>query len=190
MPRPKKLSGRAYSGGITRVSLTFKKLLAPRQHLDSIYELNTAGLHAQGIRGIIFDMDNTLVPWNDRAVYPRLASWLAHLREGGFQLCIVSNNSRERGGQLACELDIPAIWYAVKPRRRAFRKALQIMELTAPETAVVGDQIFTDVLGGNRLGLYTILVVPITDREFIWTRLMRRLERIVLKRLKGQKKPG
>ena len=182
--RSKKRSGRADSGGFTRVSQTLKKLLAPRQQLGSIYELNAAGLRTRGIRGIIFDMDNTLVPWHDRAVYPRLASWLAHLKEGGFQLCIVSNNSRERGGQLACELGIPAIWYAVKPRRRAFRKALQIMKLTAPETAVVGDQIFTDVLGGNRLGLYTILVVPITDREFIWTRLVRMLERIVLKRLK------
>lgn len=168
------------------MSLPFKKLLIPRQHLHSIYELNTEGLHSRGIRGIIFDMDNTLVPWNDRAVYPRLSSWLEQLKSWGFELCIVSNNSRERGGQLACELGIPAIWYAVKPRRRAFRKALQIMELNAAETAVVGDQIFTDVLGGNRLGLYTILVTPITDQEFIWTRLVRKLERQVLKRLKGR----
>ena len=162
---------------------TFMDLLYPHQHLNSIYELNAADLHARGIRGIIADMDNTLVPWNDRAVYPRLASWLARLKEKGFRLCIVSNNSRERGGQLALDLDIPAIWYAIKPRRRAFRKALQMMELTPQETAVIGDQIFTDVLGGNRLGLYTILVTPITDKEFIWTRLMRKLERYVLKRL-------
>ncbi|HHW74169.1 MAG TPA: YqeG family HAD IIIA-type phosphatase, partial [Firmicutes bacterium] len=128
------------------------KLLTPQQHLGSIYELDAAGLHALGIRGIIFDMDNTLVPWNDRAVYPRLASYLARLAERGFRLCIVSNNSRERGGQLALDLGVPAVWYAVKPRRRAFRKALQILDLTASETAVVGDQIFTDVLGGNRLG--------------------------------------
>ncbi|HHW74588.1 MAG TPA: HAD hydrolase-like protein, partial [Firmicutes bacterium] len=76
--------------------------------------------------------------------------------------------------------------YAVKPRRRAFRKALQILDLTASETAVVGDQIFTDVLGGNRLGLYTILVTPINDKEFIWTRMIRCLERFVLKRLQRQ----
>ena len=161
----------------------FMELLYPQQHLDSIYELDAAALRARGIRGIIADMDNTLVPWNDRAVYPKLASWLAQLKEKGFRLCIVSNNSRERGGQLALDLDIPAIWYAIKPRRRAFRKALRMMELTPQETAVIGDQIFTDVLGGNRLGLYTILVTPITDKEFIWTRLMRRLERYVLRRL-------
>jgi HAD superfamily phosphatase (TIGR01668 family) len=72
----------------------------------------------------------------------------------------------------------------VKPRRRAFRRALHIMELTSQETAVIGDQIFTDVLGGNRLGLYTILVTPISEKEFIWTRLMRKLERFVLNYLK------
>lgn len=166
------------------------KLLSPQQQLDSIYELDAKGLRSLGIRGIIFDMDNTLVPWNNRAVYPRLASWLARLDKKGFRLCIVSNNSRERGGQLALDLGIPAVWYAVKPRRRAFRKALQILELTAPETAVVGDQIFTDVLGGNRLGLYTILVTPINDKEFIWTRMIRCLERFVLKRLQRQDGPG
>jgi HAD superfamily phosphatase (TIGR01668 family) len=168
------------------VTAAILKLLTPQQHLGSIYELDAAGLHALGIRGIIFDMDNTLVPWNDRAVYPRLASYLARLAERGFRLCIVSNNSRERGGQLALDLGVPAVWYAVKPRRRAFRKALQILDLTASETAVVGDQIFTDVLGGNRLGLYTILVTPINDKEFIWTRMIRCLERFVLKRLQRQ----
>lgn len=162
------------------------KLLSPQQHLDSIYELNAPGLHSLGIRGIIFDMDNTLVPWNDRAVYPRLASYLARLGEEGFRLCIVSNNSRERGGQLALDLGVPAVWYAVKPRRRAFRKALRILQLKASETAVVGDQIFTDVLGGNRLGLYTILVSPINEKEFIWTRMIRCLERFVMKRLQRQ----
>lgn len=172
------------------MTFTFMQLLYPQQHLNSIYELNAAELHSLGIRGIIADMDNTLVPWNDRAVYPRLASWLAQLKEEGFRLCIVSNNSRERGGQLALDLDIPAIWYAVKPRRRAFRKALQIMELTAQETAVIGDQIFTDVLGGNRLGLYTILVTPISKKEFIWTRFMRQLERFVLNYPKRKKTSG
>ena len=93
----------------------FMRLLYPQQHLNSIYELNTDELRSLGIRGIIADMDNTLVPWNDRAVYPRLASWLARLKEEGFRLCIVSNNSRERGGQLALDLGIPAVWHAVKP---------------------------------------------------------------------------
>ena len=75
----------------------FLELLYPQQQLDSIFDLDTAALRSRGIRGIIADMDNTLVPWYDRTVYPRLASWLARLKEEGFRLCIVSNNTRERG---------------------------------------------------------------------------------------------
>lgn len=164
------------------------KLLYPKQHLNSIFELDPGELKSMGIRGIIVDMDNTLVPWNDRTVHPRLANWLAGLKKDGFRLCIVSNNSRDRGGQLALDLDIPAFWSAIKPRRRAFRKALAEMELSGEEVAVIGDQIFTDVLGGNRLGLYTILVTPISDKEFIGTRLMRQFERMVLRYLRRKKK--
>lgn len=160
------------------------EFLVPDEHLDSIFEIDIAKLEARGIRGLITDMDNTLVPWSDRSVYPRLEQWFFTLRSRGFKLFIVSNNSRDRGGLLAGELGIPAIWYAVKPRRGAFRRALEQMELDPGQVAVVGDQVFTDVLGGNRLGLYTILVTPISEKEFIWTMLMRRLERLVLKKIK------
>lgn len=161
-----------------------RHLLLPKQSLDNIFEIDIAHLEKQGIKGIITDMDNTLVPWSDRTVYPRLAEWFTDLKFRGFKLIIVSNNSRDRGGQLARELDIPAIWYAVKPRRRAFRKALDLMKLQPGEVAVVGDQIFTDVLGGNRLGLYTIHVQPISEKEFVWTKLMRMLERLFFKDLR------
>lgn len=156
-----------------------RRLITPDLTLNNIFEIDPDHLKSLGIRGIITDMDNTLVPWSDRTVHPRLARWFADLKERGFKLFIVSNNSRDRGGQLARELDIPAIWYAVKPRRRAFRQALEAMDLAPDEVAVVGDQIFTDVLGGNRLGLYTIHVMPISEKEFIWTKLMRLLERII-----------
>lgn len=163
--------------------LRLRHLLLPDQSLKNIFEIDVDRLEKQGIRGIITDMDNTLVPWSDRAVYPRLADWFSDLKRRGFKLVIVSNNTRDRGGQLARELDIPAIWYAIKPRRRAFRKALDLMQLKPGEVAVVGDQIFTDVLGGNRLGLYTIHVQPISE-EFIWTKLMRMLERQFFKDLR------
>jgi len=158
------------------------KILNPDQQLDSIFEVDLDHLQSLGIKGIITDMDNTIVAWNDRNITPRLAEWFARLRSRGFKLFIISNNSRDSGGQLALELDIPAIFYAVKPRKRAFQQALENMELTPEEVAVIGDQIFTDVFGGNRLGLHTILVTPISEKEFIWTKLMRMLERLVLGR--------
>ena len=160
------------------------QLLCPDQHLNSIFELDPEQLRAKSIKGIIIDMDNTLISRNNRAICPRLRCWLSWLKEEGFYLCIVSNNiPGRRRAKLALDLDIPAIWYAVKPRRRPFRKALEKMKLSAGEAAVIGDQIFTDVLGGNRLGLYTILVIPISAKEFIWTRLMRRLEQLILNSL-------
>ena len=159
-----------------------RSLLVPDQQLNDIFEIDTAYLKLIGIKGLITDMDNTLVAWSDRTVYPRLAEWFAALKAEGFKLCIVSNNSEEKGGQLAREVGIPAVWYAVKPRRKAFRRALEKMDLKPEEAAVVGDQIFTDVLGGNRLGLYTILVNPISEKEFFWTRFSRMLERLVAKR--------
>jgi len=156
-----------------------KSLLVPDQNLKDIFEVDTEKLKAMGIKGIITDMDNTLVPWSDRTVYPKLALWFARLKDEGFKLYIVSNNSREHVTLLAEELEIPAIWYAVKPRRKAFRRAINDMQLSPEQVAVVGDQILTDVLGGNRLGLYTILVNPISEKEFFWTRLNRLLERLV-----------
>lgn len=162
------------------------QLFYPRQHLHSIFDLDPEHLRYLGIKGIITDMDNTLVPWNDRSVYPRLSRWLKNLQDKGFLLYIISNSTPRRGKKLAGELGIPAIWYAIKPRRRAFRRAIKEMGLSPSQVAVIGDQIFTDILGGNRLGLYTILVTPICDKEFIWTRLVRRLEIIILQKMKKQ----
>lgn len=163
-------------------------LLIPDLKFKNIFEIDIEQLAKQGIRGIITDMDNTLVPWGDRSVYPRLGAWFADLKHRSFKLVIVSNNREDRGAQLAQELDIPAIWYAVKPRRRAFRQALELMQLEAGEVAVIGDQIFTDVLGGNRLGLFTIHVEPLSEKEFCWTRMMRLFERVLFYHLnkKGQ----
>ena len=162
-------------------------LLYPRLHLQSIFDLDPEHLRRRGIKGIITDMDNTLVPWNDRSVYPRLSRWLENLKEKGFFLYIISNSTPRRGKKLAGDLEIPAIWYAIKPRRRAFRKAIKEMNLLPRQVAVVGDQIFTDILGGNRLGLYTILVSPLCDKEFFWTRLLRLLEVKILERQKMKK---
>ncbi len=163
-----------------------RNLLIPDLSLSNIFEIDVELLKKQGIKGIITDMDNTLVPWSDRSVYPRLADWFNDLKERGFKLIIVSNNSQDKGGQLARELEIPAIWYAIKPRRRAFRRALEIMQLEPGEVAVVGDQIFTDVLGGNRLGLFTIHVQPLSEKEFFSTKLMRMMERLLFRSLRNK----
>jgi HAD superfamily phosphatase (TIGR01668 family) len=82
------------------------------------------------------------------------------------------------------DLKLPAVYNAAKPSRAAFRRALGFLG-TAPEhTAVIGDQIFTDILGGNRMGLFTVLVVPMSTKEFIWTKFVRQVEKLILRKYK------
>ncbi|MNZ80409.1 hypothetical protein D3C78_990410 [compost metagenome] len=111
--------------------------------------------------------------------------WLDYVRSRGFQVVIVSNNNETRVGKFANPLNIPFIHAARKPAGKAFRKALGVLGLPAKDTVVIGDQMLTDVLGGNRMGLYTILVTPISPAdEGIMTRVNRRIERIALASLR------
>lgn len=156
-----------------------KKLL-PDLHLESIYELNLVQLRQRGIKGMITDLDNTLIEWDKPSAPPELADWLKQVENAGFKVTVVSNNNEERVRRFCQPLSIPFIHSARKPFRASFKKAQQMMALEADEVVVIGDQLFTDVLGGNRLNLYTILVVPIAETDGFWTRFNRRLERIAL----------
>jgi hypothetical protein len=100
----------------------------------------------------------------------------------GFQVYIVSNALPRRVRYFSEKLEVPGIHSARKPRRRGFREALKAMGLKRSEVAVVGDQVFTDVWGGNRMGLFTILVIPLNKKEFLLTRLVRKIERWLLKK--------
>lgn len=155
------------------------KLLRPRACAGSLFEITPASLKQRGIRGVILDLDNTLTPWAEKEVSPQAQVWVESLREAGLRVCLFSNNRKERGEALAKSLGLLCIFSARKPRKRAFRQALALLGTSPEETAVIGDQIFTDMLGGNRAGLYTILVPPLSKREFIGTRFMRLLEKIV-----------
>jgi len=138
-------------------------------------------LKQRGVHGLIVDLDNTLVRYDQDAVCPGLQAWMAKARASGLSLCILTNNHREeRVTGFARSLNTDALARAGKPRRRPFRKAMRRMGTTPGTTAVIGDQVFTDVLGGRRAGLYTILVRPSGDREFIGTRCMRIIEHLVL----------
>ncbi|MFZ5814472.1 MAG: YqeG family HAD IIIA-type phosphatase [Bacillota bacterium] len=156
------------------------RVLRPAEYRQSIFNIDLARLKQMGKRAIMLDLDNTLVRWNDPDPTPGLITWLDEVRAKGFQVCIVSNNTGPRVSEFAAKVGIPFISRATKPRRKGFREAMERLGVTPAETVVVGDQIFTDILGGNRAGAYTILVVPIDPREFIGTRLVRQVERRVL----------
>jgi HAD superfamily phosphatase (TIGR01668 family) len=159
--------------------MLLKKLL-PDLHVDSIYDIDLQALRGKGVKGIITDLDNTLIEWDQPSATPKLTEWLKKVEQEGFQLVIVSNNNSVRVGEFASPLGIPFIYGARKPFHKAFKKAKLIMGLKANEVVVIGDQLFTDVLGGNRLNLYTILVVPVAQSDGFFTRFNRKLERIAL----------
>lgn len=158
-------------------------ILCPDMFIERVYDLDVAELKARGIKALIFDLDNTLVKWGSCEVPERLEEWIKGLAAQGFKMAILSNNRRARVAAVADKLGIPAVSGFVKPWAYGFRKALRLLTTEPRETAVVGDQVFTDVYGGNRLGLFTVLVKPVSETEFVTTRMIRRLERIVLRRM-------
>ena len=155
-------------------------MLCPSQFKNSVLDVDLEDLRGRGIRAIIIDLDNTLVRWDHQSAPDKLLQWVRSLAEKGFRACIVSNNGAERVGAFADAAGIPGIPNASKPRRKSFRLALKVMGARETETAVIGDQLFTDILGGNRMGMFTILVPPICRRELPTTRIMRGLERVLI----------
>lgn len=161
------------------------KIFYPKMYVASVTEIKPELLKELGIRGILFDLDNTIVRRDSERFTPEVAEWLSDLKRHGFKLGIVSNNSRKRVRAIAVPLAVPAVHRAVKPWVGPFRRALKMLGTSPRETALIGDQIFTDIFGGNLTGLYTILVVPMKGKEFWGTRLFSRpLEKVVLARLK------
>ena len=139
-------------------------LLQPDAVLDeSAISLTPGYLQQQGLQGLILDVDRTLVPLNTRWASEELQQWVARMRPS-VQLWLVSNNLGEaRIRSIASSLELPYVSGAAKPSRRKLRQALAGMALPAERAAMVGDRLFTDVLAGNRLGLFTILVEPMRD---------------------------
>ncbi|MEW6275054.1 MAG: YqeG family HAD IIIA-type phosphatase [Bacillota bacterium] len=164
------------------------RLLFPRLYVPSIFEIDLDWLHQQGIRGLMLDLDNTIICRNLEHFSAGIVAWIKELKRKNFRVCIISNNLPKRVYALAQELDLPAVCQGIKPLAAPFRRALGVLGTAPQETAIVGDQIFTDILGGNRLGLYTILVNPLPGKEFWATRLInRQLEKLVLWWLKRRK---
>ncbi|MCL5292284.1 MAG: YqeG family HAD IIIA-type phosphatase [Actinobacteria bacterium] len=155
--------------------------LYPSEYCRSIFDIDLKALKKAGFRGLAVDLDNTIIARGSHTPPEELKKWLIEAKSLGFKVCILSNNWLTRVSRIAAQLDLPLVARAAKPRRRAFVQAVEEMGTTITTTVVVGDQIFTDVLGGNLAGTYTILVVPISDREAPHTRVLRRLERVVMR---------
>lgn len=165
-----------------------KKLYQPTWMVDSIFQLSPKSLQAKGLAGVIVDLDNTLLAWNELDYTPQLQDWIQAMVQAQIKVFVLSNNSQSRVHRAVDALDVPYSASALKPSRRKFRQALASLNLPKDQVVVVGDQIMTDIIGANRMGLKSILVKPIADNDNLFTYGNRFLERMLLWRLGIQRK--
>lgn len=162
----------------------FLKRFIPSLHLHSIFDIDLDALEQRGIRGIITNLDNTLVEQDSPNATERLIQWVQQLRDRGMKVVIVSNNRQVRVSEFARPLGIPFVYEARKPLGHPFHRAIRLLHTTQKETVVIGDQLLTDIYGGNRFGLFTIWVDPLKGREGIGTKINRFFERLLYNYLK------
>lgn len=160
----------------------------PDLYVNNIKEITIEILNKNKIKGLILDVDNTLIDY-DKNLLDGAKEWCDNLKQNKIKLFIVSNTNKvKKVEKVAKFLDLDYIYFAHKPNKKGFLKAQKLMGLKVEEIAAVGDQIFTDVLGGNRVGMFTILTKPIDERDIAITKIKRPFEKIIINNyLKKQK---
>lgn len=155
--------------------------LYPDLYLENVKEITLEILNKNNIKGLILDIDNTLIDY-DKNIIKGAEEWCENLKENKIKMCILSNsNNVKKVSKVAKILNLEYIYFAKKPQKKGFKKAQKLLNLKAQEIATVGDQIFTDVLGGNRMNMFTILTKPIDKRDIIITKVKRPLENLFIK---------
>ena len=155
------------------------QIFYPKKRMKSIMDIDFVKLYEVGYRGVIFDIDNTLVPHGKPAT-PEIVEFFVRLREIGFRTRLLSNNQKERVEPFAIAVKSSFICNAHKPSRTNYLLAVKEMGIRIDETIFVGDQLFTDIYGANRSNIESILVDPIHKKEEIQIVMKRKLEKIVL----------
>lgn len=157
-------------------------MLRPDAVVPSVTEVTPEFLRAHGVRGVMVDLDDTLLPSGSDLLEPLFKGWLESLRSVGIPVVILSNGTHARVARSAQALGVVGLPLMGKPLGRAFQQGLAQLGTPARETAMVGDQLFTDVLGANLVGLVSILVTPLSPGKLPHTRVLRQLEKRLLKR--------
>lgn len=156
-------------------------LLKPKIKLTKITDISLSLLKKYGIKALILDVDNTLSTHHGQVLTDGLEDWLKEMKSAEIGLVILSNSKEERVKPFAAKIGLDYISLGLKPLPFRFSAALKKLNFAKRETAIVGDQIFTDTLGGNAYGIKTILLDPIKPEASLRFRIKRRLERLVYK---------
>jgi HAD superfamily phosphatase (TIGR01668 family) len=162
--------------------------LQPNLILDSVQDITAELLQQYGLRSLLLDVDSTLKSYRTTEIPPKTLQWIESLRESGIGFCILSNGRVERIRPIAEQIGQPFIAPALKPAPFGCRSAIKTLGFEQKSTALVGDQVFADILAGKFAGVFTILVTPIHPEEERWyTRIKRPVEKWILLQKNGRK---
>jgi len=157
-------------------------MLAPDYYYETVFDIPYKDLWKQKIRGIIFDIDNTLVGYEHKIAPPKIVALINNLRRMGFSVCLLTNNTNNRLTRFNEHLALDGFANALKPLARGVRQAMKKLGTQPEHTAIVGDQLLTDVWAGRNARITTILVKPLTEKDFILVKAKRLVERALLRR--------
>jgi len=153
----------------------------PKYYVDSVLDIDPAWLKKQGRTCVLIDLDNTLLPRDTSVFSPEVMDWVQSLYDADLKVCLLSNNWHERVHTAAAELNMKLVSKAVKPLPPAFFLALQRAGGRRRDTIMIGDQLFTDVLGSAILGIPAIMVKPLAKHDLKHTLMLRNLERVIMR---------
>ena len=157
-------------------------MLKPKAYFEKITDISVEFFNKNNIKGIILDVDNTILDLDKKAI-SGIKEWVDIMKRNNIKLCIASNSlDREKLNNISQKLDIPYVSRSLKPFKVGLKKAINIMKIKPEETAEIGDQVFTDVLGSNRMKMLSILVKPISPEKYFVSKIKRKIEKQVLKR--------
>ncbi|MBQ9011746.1 MAG: YqeG family HAD IIIA-type phosphatase [Bacilli bacterium] len=160
------------------------KKIIPQMYVKNIYEIDYGYLKKNKLTNLIFDIDNTLLPTDDKQVPDKLKKMFKNLEQQNFTICIMSNNKEERVKPVAIALNTSYLYKSDKPNKEAFDKALNLLQSKKENTVMIGDQMMSDIKGANDYGIYSILTDPLTSINNLKTKTSRILQNIMEKHLK------
>lgn len=162
-------------------------IIYPKAYFRKVEEITIEYLKKNEIKALILDVDNTLIDYNE-SLSESVEDWAKEMKGQGIKLYILSNtNKKEKVKKVADKLQIPYIYFAKKPLRIGFLKIEKNLKVKSQNIAVVGDQIFTDIIGGNRCKMFTILLDPINEKDFWYTAWKRPIENKIKNKYKNTK---
>lgn len=163
-------------------------LLYPKFYYKNVQSIDLNMLYDIGIRGIILDVDNTLIDYK-RVMPNGIKEWVEEAKNKDFRICILSNsNNKEKISKVAEALHLEYLMCAAKPLKKGFKKAVKLLDLTPEECVAIGDQVFTDVIGANKMKIKSLYVEPINKKEYWYTKWKRPIETLILNMYKKKVK--